>query len=432
MRFSLDVIRARKGDCLILHFGTADDPRLVLIDGGPRSVYSPFLKPRIVEIRKRRGLAPDQPLVVDRLMVSHVDDDHIRGILDLTKELKEQANPRHRLVKIKGLWHNSFENLIGHKPDELTAQFKATQFGPASAGGELPDDATLDAVGDDLDEETVVSNLKVLASIGQGAQLRSDAEQLGIALNPEFGGELILAGGAADVGTDSSPLTFNVVAPAKPELEALYKKHQAWLEKLKKEGKTPEEVLSAYVDKSVTNLSSIVVLAEAGGKRILLTGDARGDKILEALENAGLLKPKGKDKLHVDVLKVPHHGSSNNLEVGFFKRITADHYVFSGDGEHGNPERESLQMLHKARGAAKFTVHLTYPPESIDKEREKDWNKERAKEQKKGKPDVRPPWSPEEHGLVAFLEANKAFAKKIQVVDPSKPHLIELLDPIST
>ena len=32
MIFSLDVIRARKGDCLILHYGTTDDPHLVMID----------------------------------------------------------------------------------------------------------------------------------------------------------------------------------------------------------------------------------------------------------------------------------------------------------------------------------------------------------------------------------------------------------------
>ena len=52
----------------------------------------------------------------------------------------------------------------------------------------------------------------------------------------------------------------------------------------------------------------------------------------------GVLRTGG--TMHVDLLKVPHHGSANNLDDDFFERITADHYVFSGDGEHGNPERE--------------------------------------------------------------------------------------------
>ena len=53
-------------------------------------------------------------------------------------------------------------------------------------------------------------------------------------------------------------------------------------------------MLAAFVDKSVPNLSSIVVLAELGGKSMLLTGDARGDKILEGMELAGLLETGGK------------------------------------------------------------------------------------------------------------------------------------------
>ena len=51
---------------------------------------------------------------------------------------------------------------------------------------------------------------------------------------------------------------------------------------------------------------------------MLLTGDARGDKILEGMELAGLLEKDG--KRHVDILKVPHHGSDNNMETIFFKR----------------------------------------------------------------------------------------------------------------
>ena len=34
MIFSLDVRPARKGDCLLLHYGTAEKPGLVMIDGG--------------------------------------------------------------------------------------------------------------------------------------------------------------------------------------------------------------------------------------------------------------------------------------------------------------------------------------------------------------------------------------------------------------
>jgi glyoxylase-like metal-dependent hydrolase (beta-lactamase superfamily II) len=85
--FSLDVRRARKGDCLIVHYGSKDDPGLALIDGGPGQVYKAHLKPRLKEIKKARGLTDVESLPVNLLMVSHIDDDHINGILELTNEL---------------------------------------------------------------------------------------------------------------------------------------------------------------------------------------------------------------------------------------------------------------------------------------------------------------------------------------------------------
>ncbi len=429
MLFSLEVLRARKGDCLLLHYGTAKEPRLIIIDGGPRGVYGPQLKPRLQKLRAARELSEKQPLLVNLLMVSHIDDDHIQGILDLTRELiQAKMNKRPQPVQVLDLWHNSFDNIIGHKPDELTAAF--SQFGAASAGGELPEDATLDPAGEDLDEETVVSNLKVLASIEQGARLRSDAEALGFPRNVEFQGKLIFADENEKAVKIGPGLTFQVVGPMLSELKQLHKKHEAWLIDLKKKGKSPSDALADYVDKSVPNLSSIVVLAESGKKRILLTGDARGDKILEGLELVGLLEEGG--TMHVDVLKVPHHGSSNNLEKDFFERVTAEHYVFSGNGEHGNPERESLEMLHDARGDAEYTVHLTYPVEEIDAGRRADWqkeqNKEKTRKKKNPKQKVRPNWSPKKHSLAAFLEEHKDFAGKVSVVEEGEPHLIDLLD----
>jgi hypothetical protein len=428
MIFSLDVIRARKGDCLILHYGSAEDPRVVMIDGGPRGVYNPHLKPRLAQIKDQRGLGDDEPLPVDLLMVSHVDDDHIQGILEFTNEMiAAQMAHKPQLAQVLSFWHNSFENVIGNTPKELTASF-AKKFGEASMDGDPPNDLTVDPP--DKDEETIVSTLKVLASIKQGAQLRSNAERLEFPLNPEFDGDLILARGKAKAIDMEAGLAFTVIGPMFPELERLHEKHQEWLEELAEKGLTAEDALSAYIDESVPNLSSLVLLAESGGKRMLLTGDARGDKILEGLELVGLVEEGG--NLEVDVLKVPHHGSANNLEEDFFKRIIAKHYVFSGNGEHGNPDRESLEMLLAARGDDDYEVHLTYPIDETDAGREADWNKERAKQLKKKQknPDkeVRAEWTPEEHSLAALLKNNKDFAKKFRFVGEDEPHLINLLD----
>lgn len=405
MFFTLDVRRAKKGDCLILHYGSKNDPGLMLIDGGPSQVYKPHLKPRLDEIREARGLAANESLPVDLLMVSHIDDDHIKGILDLTKELIEAKNAKQPLaLKIKGVWHNTFDDIIGNNPKELTAAVTA-QFGTASLSGDGEEVEGLDP-----------DAAKVLASVSQGFRLRDDTRALKLRINPEFGGKLVIAkakGKKIDMG---KKLKFTVVGPMNNEVVELQKQHDAFLEKKEKE----KDALAAFTDRSVANLSSVVVLAEVGKKRMLLTGDARGDKVLEGLELVGLLKKDGKSKIHVDILKGPHHGSNRNVEQIFFDRITADHYVFSGNGEHGNPERETLEMLLAARGDAdNYTVHLTYPIDEIDADRKKAHQKHSSKA-----------WSPKKQGLKAFLAENKKFAKKIVIVDENKPHLINLLDEV--
>jgi hypothetical protein len=442
MILSLDVRRAHKGDCLLMHYGSKNDPGLVIIDGGPKDVYKPQLRPRLEQVRTARGLSKQESLPVDVLMVSHVDDDHIQGILELTEEeLVTKAAHRPRLLNVLSFWHNSFDEVIGHRPDELVSSVK-TQFGTAAvSGGELPEDKKLEietivqeAAGDE-DTEFVTSSLKVLASIEQGFRLRQNAAGLGFPRNPQFKGKLIVA------RTDAKPVglapgfKMTVIGPMLPELAALFKKHQEWLEQLKAKGKSPPEALAAYVDKSIPNLSSIVVLVEAGGKSILLTGDARGDKILEGLQFVGRLAPGRGATMEVDVLKVPHHGSDNNLDSDFFERVRARHYVFSGDGEHGNPERETMKMLFDARGDEPFTIHLTYPVDTIDKgrkeDREKEQSKERIRKKKNPKVVVRTDWSPQEHSLAAFFGSVRfAPGQTIEIVDEGKAHVIDLLEPL--
>jgi hypothetical protein len=303
MFFSLDVRRARKGDCLVLHYGSKTNPGLGLIDGGPSQVYGPHLKPRLEQIRKSRKLGPNDPLPVDFMMVSHIDDDHINGILELTKELLEAKAAKKPLpFKIQSVWHNTFDDIIGNNPKELTAAVTA-QFGTASLSGE-PDT-------DGLDPDVA----RVLASVSQGFRLRDDLRGLKLRINPEFEGKLVIAKKKAKTLDMGKGLKFTVVGPMHDEIAALQKDHDTFLKKKEKEGTA--SVLAAFTDSSVANLSSVVVLAEVGKKRMLLTGDARGDKVLEGLELVGLLKNDGKSTMHVDVFKGPHHGSATRIRFCF-------------------------------------------------------------------------------------------------------------------
>jgi hypothetical protein len=333
--FTLEALQAAHGDALLLHYGPADAAKLAVIDAGPAGIFRSSVRPRLEEIRARRS--PDATLTLDYVLVSHIDDDHIHGVTDLTKELVEDLDsPGDSPFEITNLWHNAFDDVVGD--DEVRAVAPAALLASIGAEG---------GAAEGISRESAL----VLASVGQGDQLRRDADRLSCVVNDDR--KLLLAPLELDIGHG---LKATIVGPLKAQLEALQTEWDKVVKK--KQEATPEEhaaAIAAYLDKSVTNLSSIVVLAELEGKTILLTGDARGDFVLEGLEAAGVLD----GTLHLDVLKVPHHGSNRDVEVDFFEQVTADHYVISADGKYGNPDADTLAMIASARGADEFTIHLT-------------------------------------------------------------------------
>ena len=356
----LEALRAKYGDSLLIHFGTEEKPRLLVIDGGPPGVYNDALEPRLMQLREERNLAEKKPLEIELMMVSHIDSDHIAGILELFQNLQNLKQAQQPAPwKIKKFWHNSFDDILDN--DDVSVASAASVMSPASIGGMLAHDGSL-----------------ILASVGEGRNLRNAANFLKLGGNPPFKG--LVRTGKKPVTLDNLKLT--VVAPLDAELQALQKEWNKQVKKIleKEKAEKARTEAAAFIDKSVANLSSIVVLAEADGKRMLLTGDGRGDHTIEGLKQAGLLTD---GKIKVDVLKMPHHGSIRNIDTPYFETIQADHYVMSADGKFDNPDVATLEMISRMRPDDDFTIHLTYPTDefnvpAIGQEVAKFFEKERA------------------------------------------------------
>lgn len=338
MPFALEALEAKHGDALLLHYGSETDPQLIVIDGGPAGAYARALQPRLDQLKQERS--PDEPLPIRMVMVSHLDDDHINGVLQLISklaDLKEQDKPLP--YEITTLWHNSFDDLLGNEADELVASLRSAVKAASTASfpASLP-----------VRRDTAL----VLASVKQGRQLRDAARRLGSGVNDGFGNLVMVpAGKKSRVFDAGNGLKLTVIGPDEERVQALQKE---WDEQIQQAGLARAADLA---DNSAFNLSSITVLAKFRNKSMLLTGDARGDYVLAGLRRARLLK---RGKLHVDLLKIPHHGSDNNVDTSFFRVVTADHYVVSGDGGDGNPEVATFKMISEARGQDEFTIHLTH------------------------------------------------------------------------
>ena len=326
MIFSLEALNAQQGDCFLLHFGTVKQPRMIVIDGGPQGVFDAALKPRLDEIRKQRGIKAGAALPTDLLMVSHIDDDHIHGILDWFSAMT--ASPG--AWKIRECWFNSFEDVLNHAPKIRAAALKPARELEVM---HLPGPAAFDPI--------------VARSVYQGRDLRDDLKQQKIRVND--GKQLLFAPGSTP-HFEKGGMKLTLVAPNKKAVDRLQKTWEI----------TPARALA--LDNAVENLSSLVVMAECGTRCILLTGDARGDYILDGLEGAGYLK-NGTCK--VDILKLPHHGSSRNCTQELFEKVLAAHYVISANGMYDNPDAETLCLMAKVLGEnSDFTLHLTNAPDA--------------------------------------------------------------------
>jgi len=335
--FKVHALQAAFGDSLILEFGTTAQKRFVLLDGGPEGVYEAVLRDRLEQIAAAGGR-------LERVILSHVDGDHIVGLLSLFSELRANQAP----IAVDALWHNSFAKTIDDGPNNISGRIQTMLSNVAGANSVMG--ATTDEVN----------------TIPEGNKLRQDALVLGIPFNDGVTGDL--------VSLDTSPgpltwgnLTVTIVGPTETNLDNLKADWLAWLETHEGLLATGDPFLAAMADQSKPNLSSIMLhVKDDTGKTALFTGDGRGDHLLQGLGQANLLGANG--TLHVNLFKLPHHGSDRNVTKTFFKKVTADEYIASANGKDGNPDYSTLSWLITVAKDQnrRITIHVTNATKSTD------------------------------------------------------------------
>lgn len=367
----ITVFQSEKGDCLLVT--SRNGKRHILADGGMRPSYQKFVAPAMGKLR-------DEGETLDLAYVSHIDQDHIAGILQMVDDhflwrvhdfQTTHGNPTHptpdspRPPEVEQLWHNSFHDQLSENAQPIGDLLAATAVILSGVSNE-----------DDL-RQVATEQQELVTSIAEAIQLsnRIKADQLGIPMNKPFGGKL------AFVRTDQPPpppikigsLEIYVTGPFAEDLDKLRTSWNEWLQdnekrldKLRKKARTDAERLgtsdlSALLElrlaqahelgdrNAVTppNLASLTLLFVEGGKTLLLTGDAFGDDVVKGLKFNGKLDAE--ERMHLNTLKVQHHGSENNINEPFVSKITADDYIFCGNGEHENPDLRVLNLIIDSR-----------------------------------------------------------------------------------
>jgi beta-lactamase superfamily II metal-dependent hydrolase len=368
----LTVFQSAKGDCLLL---TGAGGERVLVDGGMAGAFSTHVAPALGALRA-------QNVELDLVYVSHIDQDHISGVLRMLDDAVAwrvhdfqiaNGNPTHKAPKaprppeVKAIWNNAFHDQVDKNNADRIEDMLAASASVLSG----TQDAKL--------MKTALRHQSLANSIPEALQVsrRIGAGQLGIPLNAPFGNKLAMVRPNDPVQAIAvGGLKVRVLAPFEEDLDELRKEWNAWLENneevvenIRRKARDDEDLLGNEVVRLIArltaeakvlgnraevtapNLASLMLLVEEGSKKVLLTGDGHSGDVVKGLKHHGKLSAQG--KLHVDVLKVQHHGAAANIDPAFCKAVTADHYVFCGNGFEENPELDVIKALVKARRAAK-------------------------------------------------------------------------------
>jgi beta-lactamase superfamily II metal-dependent hydrolase len=301
----LTALPAACGDCLVLEYESGSAAHRILIDGGLGSKYDEGLAPHLAATAGR-------PMHFDIVIVTHVDRDHIDGVI---RALRDQH------LHATDIWFNGRDEI-----DELLN-------GPTRG-------------------------------VRQGDELS--------ALIPAERRNRVVEGRAIHVPS-TGPVRYELpggavctlLSPSPERLERLLAK---WPDPVRVVDDPTEDLLEALDDpvprgigefgrdSSVANGSSIAFLLEVGGASLLFTGDAFASDLETTIGQ--LIAARRVPRLRVDLFKLSHHGSRQNMTDALLDLIDPAAVLVCTDGsKFHHPDEDALQKIRSHFPGA--PIHFT-------------------------------------------------------------------------
>ncbi len=345
---TIKAFKAKKGDAFLLSF---DNGQNILIDMGMPETYLSEIKDDILKIK-------DKDEIIDLLIITHIDEDHIGGAIEFIKD-----NQDNKMIKVDEVWHNSYKHLQFDKE-------KVDKIDKDSI-------SILNTMIMQNTSNTLSNGVKKI-SCNQGSSLASLFYKYSYSWNTSFKNDTIYTKGAIDKKKiQKGEINFILISPSKEKLSKLSNK---WLKELKSKKYafeiSDEEIFDdafefymkyeqdndsittdtsskeAYNfdelskieerDNSVSNGSSLSFIIEYKDNKLLFLGDSHEDIIYE---NLSKLKVDGY-KLCFDLVKISHHGSNKNISNRLMNIIESKRFLISTDGtKHDHPNIEALSKI---------------------------------------------------------------------------------------
>jgi len=320
------MLPARQGDAIWIKWGEKSLKYQMMVDMGTTEVGR--------KIQGRLKIANSEASKFELLVISHVDGDHIGGVLPFLADEDSHIN-----IDFKDIWFNGWVHLNGGQvpgPHSLTA-------GSSSAANDLE---SFGPVQGELFSQWL-GNRNWNKAFNAGPVCRAPGSVLP---------KIKLAGDLYLTVLGPTPARLSKFKPKwKEEVQQAIKKGtlgqvSPGLESFGStdpptlETKKDLEILAQTVndnDNSEANGSSIIFLIEYQNHRILLAGDAFADDIAEGLSLLG-----NGNKVRLDAFKIPHHGSKKNLTKEVVEQVICKNWIISTDGtQFRHPDSEAIARI---------------------------------------------------------------------------------------
>lgn len=281
-------LKAGSGDSILVQHKSHN----IIIDGGNDSKY---LIAEVDKIHQKNE-------IVDLLVITHHDDDHIKGIIDLINHINENKY-NNELKFIKKVIFNSPRRILGTLPKDNPNLLSYKQA---------------------YEVEELLSNTK--------AEWNTYTDK----------SESIIF----------EDLKIDILSPTIEDLENYSLQKGAYLTgDFKCDWKSPLIKLDKYIDdksqdKSISNKSSVVLQLQSENKNILLTGDVTPDR-LELILNKLSDKNNG-NSVQFDIVKLPHHGCYRSITKHIVEKIKCNTFIIStNSSKHFLPNKRALLKVLK-------------------------------------------------------------------------------------
>lgn len=278
---NIKFLKAGSGDGILI----SHQQNHILIDGGNDPNYL------LTEI----GKIYDAKEVINLLVITHHDDDHISGILTLLE----------RVIK-KDYGENFIREVIFNSPRKVYGN--------------------------------LTENISQSLSYKQAYQ----AENLILQINPLW-----------DTCTNETAiktygnLRLRFLSPVQADLDIYSKTPGSYLTgDFKCDWNSSIKSLIPYItddsqDKSIANRTTVVILAETTFQRVLLTGDVTPNHLSDILDR--LAEEDGTERVRLDHIKLPHHGSYRSLSKLIIEKIDCKSFIISTNSKkHYLPNKRAL------------------------------------------------------------------------------------------